>query len=221
MPDFYRHAIAVIVAALAYGGTLYLVGRASGALLPFSTLSLEQVIGQIKRELHELENTPGPTLGLLLDEVTVVLHVQREDARLSDATLTVPVFDESKLTASSSTTRADGSKVTVVLVPPEGTQTLSTPPGPRIEFSDILVATRESLQKSMQSEPRLDAKSIVVELSFVLTAANSSSSAVKAKVISVDGSTAGKDTSSNTITLKYSNPRYLAKSRAPATVTPP
>lgn len=220
MPESYRFFLALSAAVIAFSVVYYLVNRPSKPQSVVSSFSLEETISGIKRELQKLEDTPGQTLGLILNDVKIALFVQEEFADSGDVSLTVPVFDEAKLNTSDTLGAQTGSKVTVDLAPPRGSQVLSASGDGRIEFADLLVATREALQRSMQNEPKLEAKSIEVELAFVLTAKRTDSASVKAKVVSIGISSEHKGTSSNTITLIYSNPKYQTKDQYEA-VTPP
>ena len=212
---FLALAVALVAAGLAY----VLITRAGRPAPVVGSFSLEATISGIKRELQRLENTPGPTLGLVLSEVKVALIVQSNESLSSEFGLSLPVFDETKVGVGDTVAGQTGSKVTVVLVPPRGSQVLSADGARDIRFAELLVSAREALQRSMENEPRLEAKSIEVDLAFVLTAERADSASVKLKVVSVGLSLDHKSTSSNSITLTYLNPKY--QKEEPAVVAPP
>ncbi len=219
LTEFSQVFLALAVALIAAGMAYMLIARARKPAPVVGSFSLEDTISGIKRELQRLENTPGPTLGLLLTEVKVVLFVQRQETSSSEFGLTLPVFDETKFGVDDTATGQVGSKVTVALVPPRGSQVLSVDNAGSIQFAELLMSAREALHRSLANEPRLEAKSIEVDLAFVLTAESSDSASVKVKVVSVGLSADSKSTSSNSITLTYLNPKYQKKDAA--VVTPP
>lgn len=220
MAEVYRFVVAFIVALIAFGIAHYFVSRWTKPAPVIASFSLEQTISDIKRELQKLENSPGDRLGLELSEVEIALFVQQESKQSSDAGLTIPVFDETKVGTGGSVTAQSGSKVTVVLVPPRGSRTLASDRGSQVEFADLLIAARAALQRSLHNEPALDAKSIDVELAFVLTTTRSTSASVQAKLIQVTAGAEETQDNSNTITLKYVNPKYQEQTASGAASAP-
>jgi hypothetical protein len=221
MLETHRLALAVCIGIVAFSIALYFLNRGSKLDPVVAGFSLDATIDDIKRQLQQLEDTPGTRLGLKLSEVKVSLSVQEAKGADSSVNLTVPVFDEAAIGRASETTANFGSKVTVILVPPKGGVVLSSAAKTTILFADLLASTREALHDAMESEPKLEAKEIEVELAFVLTAKRSDTVSVKAKVLSAGDSSSREDGRSNTVTLKYINPAYQTEKTGATSVTPP
>ena len=216
----YRLVIATVIALVVFGLALHALNRIAKPLARVSSFPLEDTLSDIKRELQKLENLPGPALGLTLSEVKITLMVQEDDTRSGAATLAVPVFDKSALKATGKQATKTGSKVTVALAPPKGSQVLSADRKTTVNFADLLASTRTALQRSMTTEPRLDAKAIDVEISFVLVAGESRDASVDAKIVSIGATSDWQLTHSNTVMLKYVNPAFQSKEHE-ATPIPP
>jgi hypothetical protein len=219
MGDLFRLAMIGIVGLIAAGATAEVFDRLTKHSPIVGTMSLEELIGGIKSELGRFANVPGPPLGLDLTEVEITLSIDRELGTTIEGKFGVPVFDELSLSRSMASIDQRTSKVTVVLVPPNGSQTMSTGQ-PKIEFANLLGEVRRQLQAAMASEPRLDTKSIEVDLGFVLTAKRTDKIGVKVQVIGIGAERATSEKSGNTILLKYKNPRYSADSGAVKPIPP-
>lgn len=171
--------------------------------------TLAQAIGEIKRELRKLERKPDGWLGLELTDVELKLAV--EDEKSTSGELSVPVLDEGSLGRTDKLTDKVGSTVTVVLAPPKEQQyqgITAEREGLQLTFADVIDAALKALQASMETQPRLAAKSITVALEFVLTRALGQNAEVKAKVLSVGANIDRTSVASNTFTLTYKNPGY-------------
>lgn len=213
--EIWRLAAAVIAGMLIYAGLPAVISQIRPPAAPIAGFSLDQTIADIKRELVRVENDTGPRLGLDLESVKIELQLKQADERSAGLGLAVPVFTEAALKAGTIASSEESSKLTVVLVPPTGRVTLSTDAAPRINFADLLIAARTSLVAAMDSEPALDAKSIELQIGFVLVQTTSGSASVKAAVISAEAGTKLSATAGNTVTLSYANPAY-AKEAKPA-----
>ncbi len=209
--EYWRYAVAVIIAIVAFTGALWILNRTVKPPAPVSTFSLDQTISDIKTELKNLETGSGAPLGLKLSEVKIALQVSQEEGKNTDASLSVPVFSSAEIKASAGNSWEQGSKVTLVLVPPAESPLLSVPPRSVLKFADLLRGVRESVRTAMQNEPRLDAKSIEVELAFVLVTEDSAGAEVKVELLSLGVGRTQKSTAGNTVTLTYENPAYVAK----------
>ncbi|MGC4074328.1 MAG: hypothetical protein QM760_17810 [Nibricoccus sp.] len=217
--DYWRYAIAVIVALVGFKVALWIISRASKPPSPIASFSLDQTISDIKAELAKLEAEPGAPLGLRLTEIEIALQLSQTEEKTSSAGLSVPVFNETEITGNASWSWEEGSKVTIVLAPPADSIVLSAGSKPALKFADLLISVRESLRKAMQNEPRLAAKSIELELAFVLVAETSAEANVKVQLVSLGVGRTQKSTTGNTITLTYENPAFADK--ASAKPTPP
>lgn len=209
-------AIAAIVAA-GVAGALY--DRFNTHPLVLRGMNVEELVVGVKTELRRLQNIPGPSLGLELSEVALTLSVAREDGTSGDGKIVVPVFDELQVSSKTATSDQRSSKVSIVLVPPKGSETLSTDK-PTIQFADLLIEVRRQLQATMASEPRLDAKSIQVDLGFELTAKRTDTAAVKVRVLSLGAERSTSEKNGNTIVLKYANPRFATDAAGTKPVAP-
>jgi hypothetical protein len=207
MMDLFRIAVIGIVGLVAAGTTAAVYDKLTTHSAIVRTMSIEELIGEIKSELRRFANVPGPPLGLDLAEVEITLAVDREIGTTAEGTFGVPVFDELSMSRSTSNVEQQTSKVVVVLMPPKGSQIMSAGQ-PKIEFANLLGEVRRQIQSSMTSEPRLDAKSIEVSLGFVLTAKRTDKIAVKVKVLGIGAEEDSSEKSGNTIVLKYENPRF-------------
>ena len=217
--EYWACAAAIIVALVAFKGALWIVNRASKPPAPIASFSLDQTITDIKTELARLEAQPGAPLGLRLTEIEIALQLSQAGEKTAGAGLSVPVFSEAALTANTTSSWEEGSKVTIVLAPPADSSVLSTGAKPSLRFADLLGSVRESLRKAMQDEPRLDAKSISLELSFVLVAGTAIGADVKVQLLSLGIGRTQTTTAGNTLTLTYRNPAYAED--AVAKPTPP
>jgi len=220
LPEFYRLIIAAILGVLIFGFALQFLKRFAEPAASVASFSLEDTLSDIKTELQKLENAPGQSLGVELSEIAVTLLVQSIDTKSTSAALAVPVFSESALNASKERVATGASTITVVLVPPKGLQTLSAAARTTINFSDLLIATREALQRSLENEPKLDAKSVELKLHYSLVATKTDAASVKAQVLNIGSTSDFQATNSNTITLTYTNPAYAKKEDTAVPVPP-
>ena len=220
----YKVLFSFIVALMVFGGMMKFVGHLAGdrgSASAISTLSLRKTVGDIKSELRRFRNTPGPQLNLILSEVKIELLIREESSETGTLELIVPVFHDTAGEAGQGRSTAAGSRVTVVFVPPNETETLSVDDQTTIRFSNLLHAVRSALHDAMDAEPRLDAKSIEVEISFVLLSSSSVGAVVEAKVVAVDVGSSWTRTNSNTITLSYVSPDHLENGQSGQNGSPP
>lgn len=207
MTDMVRLVVMAIAGLVAAGAAAALYDRFTAHPAVLRGMSIEELVAGVKTELRRLQNVPGPPLGLELSEVALTMSIDRERGTSGEGKLVVPVFDELMLSKKTATTDHRSSKVSIVLVPPKGSEILSSDK-PTIEFADLLLEVRRQLQATMASEPRLDAKSIQVDLGFELTAKRTDKAAVKVSVLGLDAERTASDKSGNTIVLKYANPKF-------------
>ena len=189
--------------------------------LTATSFPLEDTIIEVKQELVKLANTPGTPLGLRLDEVEIILMV---DTVITDSNvnkLKVPVFKESAIKANSFISHKSASKISLVLVPPDGSQTLSTTEKKQqFNFSELLIHTRKSLELAIQEEPPLEAKSIEVEINFIFSRNQDVGATIDVQVLSVGAERSGQDSTSNSIKFTYVNPRYQSSKDALPIIPP-
>ena len=206
----YRLLLSLAAALLVFGAMIKLLGGPAGGprSAQVRTLSLRETVGDIKKELQALEDTPGPSLDLVLSEVRIELLVREESSDTGTLELAVPVFASNVVDVDLERSTASSSRISVVLAPPDGTQTLSTNTQTTIKFSRLLSAIRRALHDAVDVEPRLDAKSIEVEIGFILLDGGSVGASVEAKVVTADVGSSWTRSNSNTVTLSYVNERY-------------
>jgi hypothetical protein len=216
VPDLPNFVPAAVLGLLALAAALWFVNRRASPLLPVGALSLDQTIRDIKAELMRLEADPGPRLGLTLSAVKIELQLRETERQTGTAGLAVPVFKAAEVTAGRGLSQDQGSKVTIVLAPPPDRMTLSADgPAPALRFADLLIAARTSLAAAMDSEPRLDARSIEVKVDFVLVSDASAGAEVTVKVVSIGTETTRSLSTGNAVTLSYASPAH-AGTEAPA-----
>lgn len=215
MDETLIYVLGVLIIALGFFTVLLRRGREVSAEAA-SSFPLEETIAAIKQELLVVENTPGDRLGLSLKEVKIVLSVQQDQEISGSAKLSVPVFSKSVLESGAKVVETSSSKVSVVLVPPKPERTLRDRPRPPIRFAELFIATREALARAMETEPPLDAKSVDIDLSFVLVQETSAGATVEAMVLTLGAKAGVKDTGANLITLKYANPALGPQEKNPS-----
>ncbi len=206
---FFQRLFAATVAVLAFAVAYAMYGKLIRSKAPSTDgLSLETTVGEIKQALVRLENTPGVRLGLELTEVKIELLVTGSATQTGSAGLSIPVFSDSEIAGTVKVDEKRGSKVTVVLVPPDGSQILSADWDAQIDFASVLRGIRRELVATMTREPKLDAKSIKVDMSFVLIRTEESNASVKAHFLGVTSTVGNETSASNSISLLYKNPSY-------------
>ena len=214
-----------VVALPAFWGTFQIYGR----LVPIQpvetgSVTLEDTIRAIKRELAEIASTPGETAGLVLQTVKAELTAQRAETDTTKAELAVPVFEEASLTAKTESKLTRGSKMTVVFVAPSGEELLAEGEPAVLDLSALVLAARRALLATQAEEADLAPKSVEIEVSFVLVRSAEGGAAFKAHVIDIGGTASQVETVGNKIVLSYADPALLARDRAdgaaPAPVPP-
>ncbi len=217
----HQRLFALIVALIAFAGAYFIYGKAiKPSSVEITAFSLEKTIVDIKRELARFANSPGEPLGLELQEIKIVLLVQRDSSSSSNGALNVPVFKKAKLAGTIGFSEKTASKVTIVMVPPDGSHLLSASDDTTIRFVDLLLSMRTALQAAMAEKPALVTKQIEVTLNFVLTRTNELDTSIEAHIINIGSSLKQQNTGSNSITLKYLNPEY-AKDNKKTKPAPP
>ena len=216
---------AIVAALLAVDGmrkfASYLADRESPIESVSMGLSLEKTLTEIKRELKIYSQTAGSSLGLDLRDISLELVVQQEVKNNVDLELKVPIFPNGNVNSRVARFTKTGSRLTILLAPPAGSQILSAPQPSVIQFAKLLESIRETLQVSLNNEPVLEAKSIKLELQFVFVTEGSTTTGIRAKVVIVGAGTGWTNSNSNTITLSYVNPKYGEETRIKTDVVPP
>lgn len=214
--------ISVIAVALLVIGAYLRFGRRQ-PVQAVMTYSLSQAIADIKAELRKLEDGEGSWPDLTLGEIKIELLVQEDTSQSANASVGVPVFPVASVTSSAGWDTTKSSKVGVTLVPPKPTKGFAPEDAvfeAKIEFASLLKAIRRQLVDAMGTPPRLDTKSVELVLNFLLVVENKQTGKIEVKLANEkSGPSAGvdlssKNTSSNTVTLKYVNPDYVAEKDA-------
>ena len=208
MTFFFVLVAALLAASGIQKGFDHVVGTQSSIESETTEIALRRALIDIKRELKVFGDTPGRELGLELTGVEIELLIGESSRNSSSVELVVPVFSDNGLGTQVEQFSESGSKITILLAPPQGSQTLSAPEQSVIQFSQLLSAIRETLRDVLKSEPVLIARAVEVELNFVLVTEASASAGVQAKVVTVSAGRAWARTNSNRITLSYVNPAF-------------
>ena len=185
------------------------------------SVTLQDTIRAIKRELAEIAATPGDTAGLVLQTAKVELTTQRADSKTSKAELAVPVFEEASLTVASESKLTSGSKMTMVFVAPSGGELLASDEAPFLDLSTLVLAARQALLATRSEGIQLAPKSVEIEVSFVLVHSTEAGATFKAYVIDIGGTTSQVDTAGNKIMLTYADPVLIARDAADSAASAP
>ncbi len=184
-----------------------------------SGFSLEQTIREIKLELVRISATPGDTAGLVLSDVNVELLTQNDSKGEFSGGLTVPVLKASSLEGKSALMLSQGSKMTLSFDAPSGTELLAAPAMSQLDLSELVLNARNALISTQAEGPELIPKSVQIEVSFVFVKDKSTSTGIKAHVVSIGSTSSVTETGANKITLKYANPLYTKKNKEAAEET--
>lgn len=204
-----------VVAVVAFWGTFQLYGHVfSTTPTEVGSVTLQDTINAIKRELAEIAATPGETAGLVLQTAKVELTTQRAESETSTAELAVPIFEEASLTAESKSKLTSGSKMTVVFVAPSGEELLASGETSFLDLSALVLAARQSLLATRPEGVELAPKTVEIEVSFVLVQSTEAGVAFKAHVIDIGGTASQVDTAGNKIVLTYANPVLIERDAA-------
>lgn len=211
----------LIMAMIAFWGTFQLYGRVfATAPVAVESVTLEEAIEAIKRELARIAATPGETAGLVLQTATVELMTQRADSATSRAALAVPVFEAASLTAARESRLTSGSKMTVVFVAPSGGELLAMAEAPFLDLSTLVLAARQALLATRSGDVQLAPKSVEIAVNFVLVHGTDAGAAFKAHVVDIGGTASQVDTAGNRIVLAYVDPALASRGTAAAPVPP-
>jgi len=205
-----------VVAVVGFWGTFQLYGQVFSDAAPaeVGSVSLENTILEIKRELAEIAAVPGETAGLVLQTLTVELTTLRAKTDSSEAGLAVPIFEEASFTAESGSKLTGGSKLTVVFLPPPGKYLLASREAPSLDLSALVLATRKALLDTRPEDVDLKPKTVEIKISFVLVRSTNEGAAFKAHVIDIGGNASQVDTEANKIVLTYADPALIARDAA-------
>ncbi len=178
-----------------------------------SSLSLDEIIADIKRELNQIGETPGDTAGLVLKDVAIELIAQRDNKNGISGELVVPVFKEASIKGERSGRISTGSKISVVFTAPPGQELLTSVKPGSLDLSEIVLEARKALlsAKADTSGPELTPKSVDIEVNFVLVRGKSVGAGVKAYIVNIGTSSEQVDTGGNKVTLHYRNPAFAKK----------
>ena len=178
-----------------------------------SSLSLEETIAEIKRELIQIGQVPGETAGLALKDVAIELTAQRDNKTGISGELVVPVFKEASMKGEGSGRLSTGSKISVVFNAPPGQELLTSVKPGSLDLSELVLEARKALlsAKAEASGPELTPKSVDIEVNFVLVKGKSVGAGVKAYIVNIGASSEQIDTGGNKVTLHYRNPAFAEK----------
>jgi len=211
-----------VVGMVAFWGTFQLYAQFfSSAPTVVESVTLQDTIRAIKRELAKIAATPGDTAGLVLQTAKVELTTQRADSKTSKAELAVPVFEEASLTVASEAKLTSGSKMTMVFVAPSGGELLASDEAPFLDLSTLVLAARQALLATRSEGIQLAPKSVEIEVSFVLVHSTEAGAAFKAHVIDIGGTASQVDTAGNKIVLTYADPLLIAHDAADGAASAP
>ena len=183
-----------------------------------TALSLEETIADLKNELGELADIPGPSLGLKLGDIKIELTTQRDKSDTAKLALAVPVFKSTALSAETEDKLTEGSKITVVFAPPKGGVVLSDNASESLDLSDLVLAARAALIATAEQPPALTPKKIDIELNFVLVRSKTNEGKIEAHVIELGGGSAAVRKNGNKLVLSFSNSAFEKGDTKP---TPP
>lgn len=173
-----------------------------------SAVSLEETIADLKNELVELGDIPGPSLGLELDDVKIELTTQRDKSESSSAGLAVPVFKSATLSSETVGKVTQGSKVAVVFAPPKGGVVLAGESAEGLDLSELVLAARSAIIATSAQPPELTPKKIDVELNFVLVRSSKTAGKIEAHVIELGGGSEAVRNNGNKLLLSFANPAF-------------
>lgn len=178
-----------------------------------SSLSIEETIADIKRELNQIGQSPGETAGLVLKDVAIELTAQRDKKNGISGELVVPVFKEASIKGEGSRRLSTGSKISVVFNAPPGQELLTSVKPGTLDLSELVIGARKALlsAKVDTSGPELTPKSVDIEVNFVLVKGKSIGVEVKAYIVNIGASSEQVDTGGNKVTLHYRNPAFIEK----------
>lgn len=178
-----------------------------------SSLSLEETIVDIKRELNQIGQAPGETAGLVLKDVAIELTAQRDNKNGISGELVVPVFKEASMKGEWSGRLSTGSKISVVFNAPPGQELLASVEPGSLDLSELVLKARKALLSAKADTSGLDLtpKSVDIEVSFVFVKGKSVSTGVKAYIVNIGASSEQVDTGGNKVTLHYRNPMFAEK----------
>lgn len=183
-----------------------------------TALSLEETIADLKNELGELADIPGPSLGLELGDIKLELTTQRDKTDSTKLALAVPVFKSTALSSETEDQLTQGSKITVVFAPPKGGVVLSGDASDGLDLSDLVLAARAALIATGDQPPDLAPKKIDIELNFVLVRSKTDEAKIEAHVIELGGGSAAVRKNGNKLSLSFINPAFVKADDKP---TPP
>lgn len=123
--------------------------------MEITALTLEETITDLKKELAELADIPGPSLDLELGDIKIELTTQRDKNDSSKLALSVPVFKSAVLSSEAEDKATQGSKITVVFAPPKGGVVLSSETSEGLDLSDLVLAARAALIAAAEQPPAL------------------------------------------------------------------
>jgi len=166
-------------------------------------LSLEETIVDLKNELVDLADIPGPNLDLELGDIKLQLTTQRDKIDSSKVALAVPVFNSTALSSGTENNVTQGSKITVVFAPPKGGVVLSSGDSDGLDLSDLVLAARAALIATAEQPPALVPKKIDIELDFVLVQSSANAGHIEAHVITLGGGSEAISKNGNKLVLSF------------------
>ena len=166
---FFVLVAALLAASGIQKGFDHVVGTQSSIESETTEIALRRTLIDIKRELKVFGDTPGRELGLELTGVEIELLIGESSRNSSSVGAGgASIFRQRTWHPGGAIQRNRDPSNTILLAPPQGSQTLSAPEQSVIQFSQLLSAIRETLRDVLKSEPVLIARAVEVELNFVL-----------------------------------------------------
>lgn len=183
-----------------------------------TAVSLEETITDLKSELVELADIPGPNLGLELGDIKIDLTTQRDKNESASLALAVPVFKSTALSSETEGKVTQGSKVSVVFAPPKGGVVLAGETTDGLDLSELVLAARAAIISTAEQPPELTPKKIDIELNFVLVQSSTNAGKIEAHVIELGGGSEAVQKNGNKLVLSFANPAFQKDESSP---TPP
>jgi hypothetical protein len=163
---------------------------------------LADVITEVKKELAAAQNTPGQTAGLSLQSVQINFALTHTTDVNGKVAVGVPIIN-ANLGANGDRKAEDSSSLTVELVPPAASITMSGVDSSQFGITQAIVATRAQLAAGLANEPKLQPKKVAIQLKFGVTRSGGGTGQIKFVIFSVGGGAAKSIAETSTITLNF------------------
>lgn len=163
---------------------------------------LADVITQVKKELAAVQNTPGQTLGLVLQSVQVNFAITQTTDVNGKVAIGVPIIG-ADLGANGERKAEDSSSLTVELEPPSASITMSGVDISQFGITQAVLATRHQLAAGLNDEPKLAPKKASIQLKFGITRTGGGTGQIKFLIFTMGGGATKSYGETSTITLNF------------------